>query len=268
MASLALAMGAGVLSYAWSGEVAAEPSAKEILLAVCDAKRIKGEECRQAKNYRGGPSCNLKLSGKPVEGRFLPGRAPFVAAVYQSDCDSHADNFGGMLLVERKGKAYALVEYLQGMVGSDCTRATTGETMKLFCISSYMGQGYSESSVFEVKFTANGRSVTAEMDRIASAGSSEGAIGVNTVACKEKVVFFDFSNLRAGQASDLLEVDATYADEAGIAAACAPDAPKPAEALGDATEGEALYPNEAVRKGIFIVDAGTRNIVPRQAQKP
>ena len=117
LACLAPALCAAVLFTASS--VRAEDSDRALLATFCAAGNIKGPACRRAKSYPDGRACDVKLTKERYAGRFLAAGQALLVVNYESECEPHATDFGGVALFEQDGKTTRFIRFLPGAQGHD-----------------------------------------------------------------------------------------------------------------------------------------------------
>jgi hypothetical protein len=244
---------------------AQDPTAA-LLRQICDGSEIRGNECARAKEYPGGNACSVTLSDDRWVGRFISSQTILLVG-YQSDCEPHANNFGGSIVFEQAGQSYVFDSYQPGLVLTECTSLPRSPLQdRLVCLTGHMGQGFLESTISEVVFTRNfSRSIDTSIDVLVTATDSSGAYGVNKVACKEARVLFGFSGLAAGPVSGAVLVTVEYADRRAIAQACRPGAriPKGVVNRRGLDKGEAFIDERTIKRGRFSLDLATRKLEPR-----
>ena len=127
-------------------------SDKDLLLQICDAKHISSSECKVVRNYPeadSDKSCNLALTDGRYEGKFVSSKQTHLLINYTSDCESHANNFGGSILYERIVDGYRFVKIVPGVVLTACIALPKStDRDRLVCTASFMGQGYLEFKCF------------------------------------------------------------------------------------------------------------------------
>lgn len=104
--------------------------------------------CEFPRAYPGHASdekCVLDFNHAPARiwrGQFTDNK-PQILAIYNADCEPHANNFGGAVLFDAVGTAPKLVRYYPGVVFVDCIVLPADETKRtpLLCYDSYIGQG-------------------------------------------------------------------------------------------------------------------------------
>jgi hypothetical protein len=239
----------------------AQPADATLLRQFCQPKSISGNECSNARNYARGRRCNVKLNEDRYTGRYIASQELLVIR-YESDCEAHANDFGGSIVFERVGGGYAFRGYQPGIVFSECASIPRGPRQeRLICLTGHMGQGQLEATVSEVVFRRRvPASIRTSLDILLTATDTEGAYGVNTVACNATRILFGLSNIERGPTADTVLVSATYADREAIQQACRPGAPRPQEAIGDLGPGEAFIDSKAVKEGRFLLNLGTKEL--------
>lgn len=222
---LTLAASVLLLSLLACGGARAELAAadrKAAIAAICEPGGIKGEACQRARDYPEGKSCDVNLTGEGGEGRFLGGTRVILIAVYHSDCESHATNWGGSLVFEKSGGKLTFHGYLPALAFSGClTLSKPDSADRLACVTGWMGQGYQSETIIEVTFAEAGGKVTASFVDLVSAGKNEDALGTNTVQCGKAENHFSFGELSPGPRPDTVAFEMSYAEPAQVKALCA-----------------------------------------------
>jgi hypothetical protein len=75
------------------------------------------------------------------------------AIVDINDCEPHANNWGGTVLLRRNSRGWSKVQYKAGIRTNSCLKLAkfTGQNY-LVCLNSYMGQGYLITSLNRIEF--------------------------------------------------------------------------------------------------------------------
>jgi hypothetical protein len=123
------------------------PNADRPLLATfCDAADIKASACRRAKGYRSGKRCDVKLQPDRTSGKFLADGSTLLVVNYESGCEPHATNFGGVVIFEQKDGATLFKGYQPGFQANNCIILARNEKQdRLICITGHLGQGHLRS---------------------------------------------------------------------------------------------------------------------------
>ena len=199
-------------------EHAAQASVRTLLLAFCATEDIRGSECLRANNYRQRETCNVKFTGKSYAGRFIASSDDIVVADYQSDCESHATEFGGSVLFEKIGGGLVFKSFQPGYRTNDCLVIHTSvENDKLVCILSGNGQGQTVSVISELVFARpTPKGVRVSYNHLASASSNSAAYGLNRVYCDGDGDFVNLSlsKLAPGPTTGTITAELEYADAA------------------------------------------------------
>ncbi|KWV52552.1 hypothetical protein AS156_10140 [Bradyrhizobium macuxiense] len=246
----------------------AQNSDHALLSTFCAEANIRGATCTRARRYpnAAGRACNVKLTGERYAGRFLaPGNALLVVN-YESECEAHVSDFGGVALFEQNGNAYRFKRFLPGAQGHDCVtlRGDKQQDM-LVCTVGHMGQGILESAVARMVFANKaGKGIAISPDFLMQAEDSVSAYGSNVVLCGQGPTYFGLSNLAAGPRPDSVAIDAEYADDDTIRTACGKGFPKPDELFHDLAPGEAFVPPGYEKTKRFTIDVVTRKVAPSE----
>jgi len=241
---------------------------RTLLSAFCAAGNIKGSSCTRAKAYPNGAgrACDVKLTGERYTGRFLASGNALLLANYESECEAHVNEFGGVALFAQDGAAWRFMRLLPGAQGHDCIvlPKDAGQDL-LICMTGHMGQGDLESGVARIVFaTKPGKGIDISFDFLVRAEDTVGAYGSNVVTCNEGPKYFGLSNLAAGRQPNTVAVDIDYADEETIRTACGAGFPKPEELYYDLAPGEAFVPPGYEKKKRFTIDLSTRKVAPAE----
>ena len=181
-------------AFAQAGSKASKDKAsaadRPLLATFCDSASIKGSACTNAKGYRSGRRCDVKLQPDRHGGKFLADGTTLLVVNYESGCEPHATNFGGAVVFEQKDGAISFRGYQPGFQANDCIVLARNEKQdRLICITFYLGQGHLESGVAEMVFTQDFRRNVAVAELCLRADNSTGAYGANVVDCKETSVY-------------------------------------------------------------------------------
>lgn len=237
---------------------------RPLLAAFCDAGNIRGSACINAKGYRSGRRCDVKLLPDRYSGKFLADGTTLLLVNYESGCEPHATNFGGAVLFEQKDGATNFRGYQPGYRANDCIVLPRNEKQdRLICITGYLGQGHLESGVAEMVFTQDfSKTIGVSLNFFARAEDSTGAYGANVVDCKETAVYFGLAKLNPGPRPDTVAVDIAHADRDTIQTACTKGFPRPKEIFGELRPGQAYVPPGHERNARFVIDLTTSKTVP------
>ncbi|WP_407167006.1 hypothetical protein [Bradyrhizobium sp. ORS 111] len=244
----------------------AQDNDRALLSTFCAAANIKGSACTRARSYpnAAGRACDVTLTQERYAGRFLAANSPLLVVNYESECESHVTDFGGVALFAKNGQAYRFVRFVPGAQGHDCIVLPRDERQDvLVCAVGHMGQGNLDSAVARMEFTSKpGKGIAISPDFLLRAEDTVSAYGSNVVTCNEGPKYFDLSNLAAGPRRNSVAIDVEYADDETIRTACGEGFPKPKELFYDLAAGEALVPPGYEKKGRFTIDLLTRKIAP------
>jgi hypothetical protein len=266
--AFALALG-GVFAIVPCAARAQTPDQRTLLSAFCDPADIEGSTCKKANNYPGGRACDVKLGEERYSGKFLAADSTLLVISYESGCEAHATDFGGSVVFEQTGDAYAFKGFQPGYQANECIAVARTETRdRLLCLTGHMGQGHLESGLAEIVFSQDfDKGIKLSFNSFVTAEDSSGAYGSNTVSCKKTSQYFSLAKLGAGPRPDTVAVTIDYADAATIKKACRRGFPKPKEVFGKLSPGEAYVPDGYEKQGRFVIDLVTRKVVP-EAGKP
>ncbi|WGS00194.1 hypothetical protein MTX26_04890 [Bradyrhizobium sp. ISRA443] len=244
----------------------AQNSDRTLLSTFCAAASIKGSTCTRARSYpnAAGRACDVTLTKERYAGRFLAAGSPLLVVNYESECEPHATDFGGVALFAQNGQTYRFVRFLPGAQGHDCIVLPGDERRDaLVCALGHMGQGILESAVARMEFTSKaGKGIAISPDFLVRAEDTVSAYGSNVVTCNEGPKYFGLSNLAAGPRRNSVAVDVDYADDETIRTACGEGFPKPKELYHDLEAGEAFVPPGYEKKKRFTIDLVTRKAAP------
>ena len=240
-----------------------------LLATFCSPAEITGSTCLDAKAYRYGKKCPVKLGSNRYSGKFLSSNSSLLLVDYESDCEPHITSFGGSVLFEKASKGYIFRGYQPGVRVNGCISIPRNSQQdRLICQTGYMGQGHLETVVVEVIFTQDfSKAIKLSTDTLISAEDSTGAYGVNSVDCKATAEYFGFSKLGVGPQSDTLSLEMVFADSTTIREACRPGSPIPPSAIDSPRVGTAYIAQGAERTSKFIFDLGSRELTPENKFK-
>lgn len=252
------------------------PSNEQLLALVCDRADINGATCAKARNYpvgnpnAGERTCEISLNEERYSGRFFePGKMLLVIG-YASDCEPHANNYGGSAVFQDDAGSYVFRGYHPGYGVDNCVTIARGDVDRLFCITGALGQGYLESRLAELKFArVPDADLGLDFDFYVEAQDSEGAYTANVVDCRKPLLrYFSLSDLKRGPALDTLSIEIAYADAALTRAACAGRL-----RLGREIDrrllpkGHAFVPSGQEKTARFILDLRTRKLSAAEARQ-
>ena len=151
-------------------------------------------------------------------GRFTANEAQ-AFAVYQAECEPHANNFGGAALFRIDNGNFTLIRYFPGMVAEDCVvpSAAGDDLQTLYCYTSYMGQGELTEQFGPVRFMADG---TAYVESWLSAGNSDAAVAVMTECGNPEQDIRLFTGLRVDMDTNQIVVEGAVLDLNSVISAC------------------------------------------------
>jgi hypothetical protein len=245
----------------------AQTSDRALLATFCDTGNIKGKTCTRARAYPNAPKkgCDVTLTGDRAIGKFLGGN-PLLLASYESGCEAHTTDNGGVVVLEQSGGAYVFRGYQPGMQATCITVAKDAELDVLACLTGHVGQGIMETGVALMKFAANAKGIALSFDFLVRAEDSVGAFGANRVTCKERPPrYFQLDKLKPGPRPMTVSLEASWADAETISTACGKGFARPAEAIGDPVPGDAWMPDDRIRNGKVVVDLVTRKVTAQSS---
>ncbi|WP_315718938.1 MULTISPECIES: hypothetical protein [unclassified Bradyrhizobium] len=255
-----------LLCSAFTGAARAGAIDRALLSLFCAPKAIAGATCKDAKSYPNfrGDRCDVKLSEKRQQGRFVDPGKPLLIVSYGSECEPHATDWGGSVLFEQTGRGYVFRGYQPGMQVDECMIAgQAGGLDVLVCLTGHMGQGFLETAVARVGFKGRAR-IEMSYDFLLTASDSTGAYTSNVVTCSEQFKYFGLSKLAAGPRPGTVVAQADYADRDTITKACAKGFPIPKDAQDyEIAPGEAFVPNPYVKSGSVLIDIFRRTVTLR-----
>jgi hypothetical protein len=242
--------------------LAQDASDRTLLSTFCDAGNIKGKTCSRARAYPNAPKrgCDVTLTGDRAIGKFLGGN-PLLLASYESGCEAHTTDNGGVVVLEQSGGAYAFRGYQPGMQANCITVPKDAEQDLLSCLTGHVGQGIMETGVALMKFASGAKGIALSFDFLVRAEDSVGAFGANRVTCKERPPrYFQLDKIKPGPRPMTVSLEASWADAETIRTACGKGFPRPSDAIGDPVPGDAWMPDDRIRNGKVVVDLATRKV--------
>jgi hypothetical protein len=246
-----------------SPALAQDASDRALLATFCDAGNIKGASCKRARGYPNAPKrgCEVTLTGDRQRGRFIATGNPLLVAPYESPCESHATDDGGVAMFELAEGKYLFRGFQPGMQGTCITVPKDTDQDWLACLTGHIGQGILESGLALINFAARAKGIAMSFDFLLRAEDSIGAWGANTVECKEKPPkYFELDKLKAGPRPMTVSLEAAWADVETVRTACGKGFPKPEDATRDPPPGAAFVPEDRIRRGKIVVDLATRKV--------
>jgi len=241
----------------------ADYSDRALLAAFCDAGNIAGKTCKRARGYPNAPKrgCDVTLTGDRVSGKFLGQGNPLLVASYESGCEAHATDNGGVAVFEQAGGAWAFRGFQPGMQGNCIGVVRDAQQDWLVCLTGHMGQGIMETGVALMTFARGAKGIALSFDFLLRAEDTTGAFGANTVTCKEPPPkYVELDKLTAGPRPMTVGLDASWADAETFRTACGMGFERPAEAIGDLVPGDAWVPDDRIGRGKVVVDLATRKV--------
>ena len=247
----ALLMGNPLLAVAET----ATPEQRAVLSAICARSDVVGLNCKRARGYPERKACNVELTGV-IYNLSIDGAHASVAP-YTSDCEPHATNYGGSVILVEKDQVLKLNSYAVGIsLAPDCQVARSTDGDSIYCIVGFEAQGIMDSRLdaYHLESVSADKYALQSAKTIASAEDQTGFSNYLSVTCDHHVDFFNLSDLAAGPAPGTVAVNVVYADTAIIKAACAPGRPDPKDALMPALPGHAHIASDAAKKARYIYD--------------
>jgi hypothetical protein len=240
----------------------AQDTDRALLATFCDAGNIHGKTCKRARGYPNAPKrgCDVALTGDRVNGKFLGGN-PLLIVSYESGCEAHANNNGGVAVLEQTGGAWTFRGFGPGLQATCIALPKDAQQDVLVCLTGHMGQGIMETGVALMTFAPKAKGIALSFDFLVRAEESSGAFGANRVTCKDRPPrYFELDKLKAGPRPMTVSLEANWADAATIHTACGKGFAKPAEAIGDPIPGDAWMPDDRMKRGTIVVDLATRKV--------
>ena len=219
----------------------AQTSDRALLATFCDAGNIHGKTCARAKGYPNAPKrgCDVTLTGGRASGKIL-GANPLLVVAYESGCEVHATDNGGVAVFAQAGGAWAFRGFQRGLQGDCVTVGKDAQQDVLLCVTGLMGQGIMETGVALMKFAASAKGIALSFDFLLRAEESIGAFGANTVTCKERPPrYFELDKLKAGPRPMTVSLDASWADADTVRSDCGKGFARPPKAIGELGPGDA-----------------------------
>src|SRR6202000_2375999 len=127
-----------------AGPVRADDNDRALLATFCDAGGIHGKTCKRAKGYPDAPKkgCAVTLGEDRTRGKFLGGN-PLLLVSYESGCEAHTTDNGGVAVFEQAGGGWAFRGFQPGMQAT-CITVPDAQRDALVCLTGHMGQGIME----------------------------------------------------------------------------------------------------------------------------
>lgn len=181
--------------------------------AVCAGKvepnKDGGWVCTQARDYPTSAKCPLSFGPAPKRvffGRFSEA-AQQAIAFYDTVCEPHANNYGGMALFRVEAGRFVLERYFPGTVMDQCV-VVRGATHDLpYCRSSYMGQGVLSQAFGPLHIVPQ---KDAHLERWFDAENADGFYGMVEVPCADRAFHaHHLSDLRL-DGDDAVVLEAAY----------------------------------------------------------
>jgi hypothetical protein len=235
------------------GEGEAKLPMQTLLTTFCAVDDISGSECLRMKNYRPGQPCRVQLTGKSYAGKLLASSAGIVVADYISECESHATEFGGSVVLEQTDKGLSFRGFVPAYRSHDCAvvPATGGDHDGLICIMTHTGYGQTETSVSEFVLARTSQKAIgiSHVDITHTSNVEAGENALTRVSCNGDQGFekLGLRQLQAGPAAGIVTVELTYADAASVKAACVSAVSGPDHAISLLYGGDGFL-SEAAQK--------------------
>ena len=185
-----------------------------------------GAYCEQIRDFPGSDRCGLTLNAETIYqhdpqiylGRFTADEPQALLQYAYDACESHANNGGGSILFRVDGPNFKFLSYHPGLVFDDCVVASLQSRQRLFCLTSYVGQGEADSSFVEVDLSAKaGTELTAWL----TGSSYDGAFGVDVAPCSGVQPNFDrIDAIDIGTKPSEIVVEGDAFRPEAVAAAC------------------------------------------------
>ena len=144
---------------------AAPPSPADLasmLRAICGPEHVgrptagSRPECREVPSYPTHCAGPLQIGGV-TRGSFTSPSAVEALADYEG-CEPHAGNFGGSVLLRRRGTGWERVAFLPSQRSATCLRLPRPDGAEvLACYSSWSGQGEEDGAIDLLRFDAAGK---------------------------------------------------------------------------------------------------------------
>jgi hypothetical protein len=224
-----------------------------LLAAFCAVDDIRGSECLRMKNYRPGQTCSVQLTGKSYAGKLLASSAGIVVADYISECEPHATEFGGSVVLEQTDKWLSFRGFVPAYRSHDCAVVpdTGGDHDSLICIMTHTGFGQTDTSVSEFVLARTSQKAIgiSPVDITHTSNVEAGENALTRVSCKGDQGFekLGLRQLQAGRAAGTVTVELTYADAASVKAACVSAVSGPDHAISLLYGGDGFL-SEAAQK--------------------
>ena len=242
----------------------AMPPVADLLATMCSAKDINGSDCENAKGYSHGQTCNVGFTGRSYRGRFVDASRVFVLADYDSECESHATEFGGSAVFEKVGDSFVFRAYQPSYRLNECVVAPGALRDRLICISSHNGYGQVTTMIAEYVLRASGKSISLSHDRLADASDNSGAYGLNRVYCGNQPASalerLGFSKLALGPTPGTVTAELTYADAALIRSVCKTAGQEFAGTVGPPPEDTAYIPENGEQHRQVLINLADRSM--------
>ncbi|MGE5515890.1 MAG: hypothetical protein ACM31D_08700 [Bacteroidota bacterium] len=246
---------------AGAGERLTSAELRQLAIATCVDKgefdKNGALNCRNARAYPAAPTCPVTFTATVFRGRFTANE-PQALVGYQSPCEPHANEFGGMALVRVETNGLVLQRWLPGAVARDCVVVQQGTRDTALCITSHMGQGQLNEAFAPLELDSSGSNKA-----WLSAGNVDGAYGDMVVSCSaEDPDYHHFIGVR-GDKSGTVTVEAAYVPPAARRPACEHARPPSAAPNGeDADLDEIPLPQGYVALGSDSLRVARIRFVP------
>jgi hypothetical protein len=207
------------------------PSQKEaiaLMQNICGAGNIAQEKgkivCKKCPSFTSYNDGTATLTSV-VYGSFTKAGSR-EALVDLADCEPHAGNWGGSVLLGRTNKGWSRIRYEQGLRSNSCLKIPnkTGRD-SLVCESSYMGQGYFSQGLNKFEIGSTKTTSTKILN-----------VGSNTASCRPpfydmEIKDFTLRDTNQDKRADLVVKVTEARERKGITRSsddqCKPKLPKP-----------------------------------------
>jgi tetratricopeptide (TPR) repeat protein len=240
-------------------------SRADVLATFCRSAEVMGDNCKAASGYPSddsSTSCNVELDGGIFQQRYEA--RTIIYASYRSDCESHATNYGGSVLLERKGPSLRFISFVRGYaVGQNCLSvAGDYDSDALYCITQYDGMG--EHGTTLASYLPS-RQNADDFNAIESASviSADTHYKNDPVDCSKRIAYLEIKNVRPGPREQTVLVDVKYADSELIKAACASGGYKPNDD-DEVPKGSVFLAPGQAKQAPFVYDIQLRVFLPLQ----
>ena len=145
----------------------------DLLRAICGREHVGRPtagslpECREVPGYPTHCAGSLQIGGV-TRGSFTSPSAVEALADYEG-CEPHAGNFGGSVLLRRRGTGWKRVAFLPRQRSATCLRLPRLDGAEaLACYSSWSGQGEEDGAIDLLRFDATGKLAAIDVRRFSN----------------------------------------------------------------------------------------------------